>query len=178
MNVDELMKYAYKPPHSLFRYRHIGDLKIEGGRPDRGTFYNVSQGDMAGISKPLSNPPYIKTQRSDIKAYIDQAHLIVTLLCSHLDAQLHLGPSILTSLQPVTSHPKPHHVCYASHPPSGSAIISLGDAMVEWSSGILRSNMQRVAFAPGLQAQAPRYGLAFLVRRADVPMKRLSRGAV
>jgi isopenicillin N synthase-like dioxygenase len=49
--------------------------------------------------------------------------------------------------------------------------------MVEWSAGILRSNMHRVTFAPGEQAQVPRVSLAYLVRpRGDAPMKRLSGG--
>jgi isopenicillin N synthase-like dioxygenase len=49
--------------------------------------------------------------------------------------------------------------------------------MVEWSAGILRSNIHRVTFAPGEEAEGPRYSLAYLVRpRGNVPMKRLSGG--
>ena len=60
-------------------------------------------------------------------------------------------------------------------PQPGCAIVSLGDAMVEWSAGILRSNMHRVTFAPGEQGTVTRYSLAYLVRPdGDAPMKRLA----
>lgn len=59
-------------------------------------------------------------------------------------------------------------------PEPGCAIVNLADAMVEWSAGILRSNMHRVTFAPGEQGKVPRYSLAYLVRPGgDAPMKRL-----
>jgi len=49
--------------------------------------------------------------------------------------------------------------------------------MVEWSAGILRSNMHRVTFAPGEQGKMTRYSLAYLVRPdGNALMKRLSGG--
>jgi isopenicillin N synthase-like dioxygenase len=60
-------------------------------------------------------------------------------------------------------------------PRPGCAIINIGDALVEWSGGILRSNMHRVTYAPGAQAECTRYSLAYLVRaNKDVSMKRLT----
>ena len=60
-------------------------------------------------------------------------------------------------------------------PVPGCAIVNLGDAMVEWSAGILRSNMHRVTFAPGEQGKVDRYSLAYLVRAVgDASMRRLS----
>ena len=62
-------------------------------------------------------------------------------------------------------------------PEPGCALINLGDAMVEWSGGILRSNIHRVTYAPGNQKNSVRYSLAYLVRPgANVPMKRLTGG--
>jgi isopenicillin N synthase-like dioxygenase len=62
-------------------------------------------------------------------------------------------------------------------PVPGCAIVNIGDAMVEWSAGILRSNMHRVTFAPGEQGKVSRYSLAYLVRPdGDMSMKRLSGG--
>jgi isopenicillin N synthase-like dioxygenase len=62
-------------------------------------------------------------------------------------------------------------------PQPGCAIVNLGDAMVEWSGGVLRSNMHRVTYAPGEQGDTTRYSLAYLVRPfGDAPMKRLSGG--
>ncbi|KAL1966121.1 hypothetical protein VTN77DRAFT_4869 [Rasamsonia byssochlamydoides] len=57
------------------------------------------------------------------------------------------------------------------------AIVNFGDAMVEWSAGILHSNMHRVIFAPGKQAQVTRYSLAYLMQlNSNALMKRLSEG--
>ena len=59
-------------------------------------------------------------------------------------------------------------------PEPGCAILNLGDAMVEWSGGILRSNLHRVFFAPGAQAEHERYSLAYAIRpEGAVSMKRL-----
>ena len=43
-------------------------------------------------------------------------------------------------------------------------IVNLGDAMVQWSGGRLRSNVHRIRYAPGEQQHVDRYSLAFLVR--------------
>ena len=60
-------------------------------------------------------------------------------------------------------------------PKKGCAIINLGDAMVEWSGGILRSNLHRVFFAPGEQATHERYSLAYAIRPEGViSMNRLA----
>jgi len=64
-------------------------------------------------------------------------------------------------------------------PQPNCAIVSLGDAMVEWSGGILRSNMHRVTYGPGPQAECVRYSAAYLARPAlDVPMRRVGGGNV
>lgn len=211
----------------LPRYKHIGNLKIEDGRPDRVEFYNVGQDDMTGlVSKPLTNPPCIEAHRPAIKSYMEQAHFIVSLICSHLDSQLGLAPGTLASLQQMSSpsgtslrmlryppqppddqrtsllghtdigtltilfnitgglqllapgaDPRDERSWFYIKPVPGCAIVNLGDAMVEWSAGILRSNMHRVTFAPGEQGKVTRYSLAYLVRpNGDAPMKRLSGG--
>ncbi|KAI1452443.1 putative oxidoreductase [Annulohypoxylon moriforme] len=226
MDVDELMKYAYKPPHSLFGYKEAGNLKIEDGRPDRVEFYNVGRDDMMGVSAPLSNPPCIEKARPALKSYMEQAHSIVKLICATLDSQLQLPSGTLASLQPLDKPsgtalrllrylPQPttdRRTSLLGHtdigsltilfnitgglqllspgadptddanwryvkPAPGCAIVNLGDAMVEWSAGVLRSNMHRVTFAPGAQGQIPRYSHAYLVRpQAEAPMKRLAGG--
>lgn len=50
------------------------------------------------------------------------------------------------------------------------ALINIGDTMVEWTGGLLRSSLHRVVTAPGAQANVPRQSLAYLVR----PMKEAS----
>ncbi|KUJ12177.1 Clavaminate synthase-like protein [Mollisia scopiformis] len=223
MDIGDLAQYAYHPPHSLFGYKKLGDIKIKDGRPDRLTFYNISQDDMTGIAKPMSHPPCVESHRADVWDFMNQAHSIIELICSHLDTQLRLPLGTLASMQPM-SLPSGTALRLLQYPPQpesdrrtsllghtdirtltilfnltggfqillpgrdatdnsawmyvkpepGYAIINLGDAMVEWSGGILRSNMHRVTFAPGEQSKLPRYSLAYLVRPdGDAPMKRL-----
>jgi isopenicillin N synthase-like dioxygenase len=58
-------------------------------------------------------------------------------------------------------------------------IVNMGDAMVEWSGGVLRSNLHRVSYAPGDQSQHHRYSVAYLRRPArEADMKRLRGGLV
>lgn len=46
----------------------------------------------------------------------------------------------------------------------GCALINLGDTMVEWTGGVLRSSLHRVVAAPGKQREVTRMSLAYLVR--------------
>ncbi|KAI9667322.1 MAG: hypothetical protein M1821_000137 [Bathelium mastoideum] len=52
-------------------------------------------------------------------------------------------------------------------PVAGHAICNLGDAMVEFSGGKLRSGKHRVVAAPGEQAKVERYSLVYFVRPED-----------
>ncbi|PWY73897.1 Clavaminate synthase-like protein [Aspergillus sclerotioniger CBS 115572] len=49
-------------------------------------------------------------------------------------------------------------------PEPGCALINVGDTLVEWTGGILRSSLHRVVTAPGEQARVARQSLAYLVR--------------
>lgn len=199
-------------------------MKLADGRPDRLSFYTISQDDMLGNTPVRANPSPIESNRASISTYMNDAYKVCTLICTHLERHLHLVPGTLSALQPqncpsgtglrmlryepqppedrqtsLTGHtdigsmtvlfnvtgglqilPPGHDSADDSawayiRPKPGCAIVNLGDAMVEWSAGILRSNMHRVTWAPGDQAKAMRYSLAYLVRPAsDCPMKRLS----
>jgi len=64
-------------------------------------------------------------------------------------------------------------------PEPGCALINMGDAMVEWSGGLLRSDLHRVTYAPGQQAESVRYSIAYLVRpQRNVVMRPLEFGDV
>ncbi|RSL67355.1 hypothetical protein CEP53_003006 [Fusarium sp. AF-6] len=52
-------------------------------------------------------------------------------------------------------------------PLPGHAIINLGDAMVKFSNGHLKSAKHRVVSAPGAQSQVDRYSLVYFLRPAD-----------
>ena len=59
-------------------------------------------------------------------------------------------------------------------PQQGCAIVNLGDTIVEWTSGVLRSSLHRVVNPPGQQAAVTRQSLAYLVRPArEKTMQRL-----
>ncbi|KAF2679915.1 Clavaminate synthase-like protein [Lentithecium fluviatile CBS 122367] len=64
-------------------------------------------------------------------------------------------------------------------PMRGCAIINLGDAMVKFSAGILRSNLHRVVAPPGRQGDLVRYSLVYFSRpEYEVKMKRVEGGLV
>ena len=59
-------------------------------------------------------------------------------------------------------------------PTPGCLVVNLGDAMVQWTGGLLRSNCHRINFAPGEQRLIDRYSLAILVRpERDASMRRM-----
>jgi len=60
-------------------------------------------------------------------------------------------------------------------PLAGHAIINLGDALVKFTNGLLRSNVHRVDPPMGLQKVAQRYSLVYFSRpRDDVLLKRVN----
>jgi isopenicillin N synthase-like dioxygenase len=52
-------------------------------------------------------------------------------------------------------------------PLPGHAIVNLGDALVKFTAGILRSNVHRVVPPPGEQANLTRYSLVYFARPED-----------
>ncbi|KAI8630760.1 Clavaminate synthase-like protein [Xylariaceae sp. FL1651] len=61
-----------------------------------------------------------------------------------------------------------------ARPQPGCLIVNMGDAMTQWTGGILRSNMHRVIHAPGAQRFVDKYTVAYLARpERDASMKRL-----
>ena len=61
----------------------------------------------------------------------------------------------------------------------GSAIVNLGDALVTFTAGILRSDVHRVAPAPPPQDGVERFSLVFFIRpEDDVVLQRLKGGLI
>ena len=51
--------------------------------------------------------------------------------------------------------------------------------MVQWTGGVLRSNMHRVVPPPGVQAECERYSIAYVLKPpADARMERLKSGRI
>lgn len=64
-------------------------------------------------------------------------------------------------------------------PIPGSCVVNLGDAMVTFTAGILRSNVHRVVPAPGAQERSVRNSLVFFTRPEDkVVLRRLKGGII
>ncbi|KAK5457990.1 hypothetical protein LTS15_004069 [Exophiala xenobiotica] len=64
-------------------------------------------------------------------------------------------------------------------PVPGCAIINLGDAMVKFTAGRLRSNLHRVVTPPGAQKDEVRYSLVYFCRPGhDVKLGRLQGGDI
>jgi isopenicillin N synthase-like dioxygenase len=103
-----------------------------------------------------------------------------TSLLGHTDiGSLTILFNVLGGLQLLTpgSDPRGEANWKYIKPQPGCAIINLGDAMVEWSGGVLRSNMHRITYAPGKQGEVARYSHAYLIRpEGDASMKRLNGG--
>ncbi|KAL4919826.1 hypothetical protein BDW62DRAFT_216697 [Aspergillus aurantiobrunneus] len=59
-------------------------------------------------------------------------------------------------------------------PLRGHAIVNLGDAMVKFTNGLLRSNIHHVVSPPGRQVDSTRYSLVYFSRpEDDIPLRRL-----
>lgn len=52
-------------------------------------------------------------------------------------------------------------------PLPGHAVVNLGDAMVKFTAGVLRSNLHRVVNPPGEQAETTRMSLVYFARPED-----------
>jgi isopenicillin N synthase-like dioxygenase len=64
-------------------------------------------------------------------------------------------------------------------PQPGCVVVNVGDALVEWTGGLLHSNLHRATFAPGLQGECVRHSIAYLIRpERNVSMRRLAGGRI
>ncbi|BAE65987.1 unnamed protein product [Aspergillus oryzae RIB40] len=64
-------------------------------------------------------------------------------------------------------------------PEPGHALVNIGDTLVEWTGGLLRSSLHRVLTAPGEQALVGRQSVAYLMRpRNSASMQRLKGGII
>ena len=49
-------------------------------------------------------------------------------------------------------------------PESGHAIVNIGDSMVQWTGGVLRSKWHRVVPPPGMQSGVSRFSMAYVLK--------------
>jgi len=85
------------------------------------------------------------------------------------------GLQVLPPASP--SEPSPEW-CYVK-PLPGHCIVNLGDAMVKFTNGLLRSNLHRVVAPPGEQVNSTRYSLVYFARPGDeVPLRRVEGSSI
>jgi isopenicillin N synthase-like dioxygenase len=64
-------------------------------------------------------------------------------------------------------------------PLPGHCIVNLGDSLVKFTNGLLRSNIHRVISSPGAQADLTRYSVVYFSRpEDDIVLKRLEGSSV
>jgi isopenicillin N synthase-like dioxygenase len=120
-------------------------------------------GDQIRIVKSPPQPP--SDYRTALGKHTDFGS--ITILFNRLGGLQILPPS---SLVPAGQEPEWTYV----KPLAGHCIVNLGDAMVKFTNGLLRSNIHRVVSPPGEQAKETRYSLVYFARPEDeVVLKRL-----
>lgn len=109
----------------------------------------------------------------------------VTVLFNRLGGLQVRLPEHISPLEPMSASPPPTDVekklCEDGwtyvRPLPGHCIVNLGDALVKFSDGALRSNIHRVVAPPGEQGSVTRYSLVYFCRpEDDVLLKSLIEG--
>ncbi|KAG9186264.1 hypothetical protein G6011_02820 [Alternaria panax] len=99
----------------------------------------------------------------------------VTVLFNRLGGLQVRLPKHISPLEPMSTSPLPTDVekklCEDGwtyvRPLPGHCIVNLGDALVKFSDGALRSNIHRVVAPPGEQGSVTRYSLVYFCRPED-----------
>lgn len=124
---------------------------------------NQLSGDQVRIVK--SPPQAPSDQKTALGKHTDFGS--ITVLFNRLGGLQILPPPSLT---PAGQQPQWTYV----KPLPGHCIVNLGDAMVKFTNGLLRSNIHRVVSPPGEQAKEIRYSLVYFARpEEDVVLKQL-----
>ncbi|CAO2653900.1 Nn.00g106330.m01.CDS01 [Neocucurbitaria sp. VM-36] len=109
----------------------------------------------------------------------------VTVLFNRLGGLQVRLPESISPAPPTSTSPPPtdieQRLCENGwayvRPLPGHCIVNLGDALVKFSNGILRSNIHRVVAPPGEQGSVTRYSLVYFCRpEDDIVLKRLVEG--
>jgi len=118
---------------------------------------NGPSGDQVRFVIAPPQPP--QDQRAALGAHSDFGS--VTLLFNRLG-----GLQILPPGAPAKDEAQASDWLYVQ-PLRGHCIVNLGDAMVKFTRGVLRSNVHRVVNPPGEQAGEVRYSLVYFARPED-----------
>ena len=144
-------------------------LDVKLGLP-KGTLSSLQRPDQSSgtVVRMIRYPPQTPHDHgSSLLGHTDYG--TITMLCNVLGG-LQILPPGATHEDSNWQYVKPEPDC---------VLINLGDALVEWTGDILRSNEHRVVAAPGQQAEYVRFSVAYLVRpQRKVLMNRLIGGYI
>jgi isopenicillin N synthase-like dioxygenase len=147
----------------------LGILDMQLGLP-KGSLASLQRTDQASGTtvRMIRYPPKsVHDQGSSLLGHTDYGS--ITMLCNVLGG-LQILPPGASNEDANWQYVKPEPNC---------VIINLGDALVEWTGDILRSNEHRVIAPPGKQADYARFSIVYLVRpERKVSMKRLIGGII
>ncbi|PYH38799.1 oxidoreductase [Aspergillus neoniger CBS 115656] len=188
---ETLKSYTYKPP-DFMRYKGIGSIKTDNGDVDFIHAYSLSQDEVLGKSSHSRlHPDVINTSKEQLRRFIEHAHSVLDEVLAQLDSCLEIEPQTLEALGPLNQESDSGlQVLPAGcenlkenwryiKPEPGCAVVNVGDTLVEWTGGVLRSSLHRVVTAPGDQAKVQRESVAYLVRaKRTASLQRLKGGII
>jgi isopenicillin N synthase-like dioxygenase len=131
----------------------------------------ASSGDQVRFVKAPPQPPL--DRKTALGAHTDFGS--VTVLFNRVGGLMVRLPKGFSPVPPTSSEGEPGSFAGAEdgeewvyvNPLPGHCIINLGDALVKFSAGLLRSNIHRVVSPPGAQAATTRYSLVYFSRPED-----------
>lgn len=128
-------------------------------------------------SQNSANPAPNQPETASLGAHTDFGSL--TLLFNRLGGLQVLLPPTIAADNASSEAPSVAGTWAYVRPLPGHAIVNLGDAMVKFSGGILRSNIHRVVTPPGKQAACSRLSIVYFMRPGDdFILKRLEGGII
>ena len=102
----------------------------------------------------IHNPPQLNHDRhTSLPAHTDGGS--ITILFTRVGGLQLLPPGADGSQESAWRWVKPQPGC---------AIINIGDSMLQWTGGLLKSAFHRVQYAPGAQANLDRYSMGYFLK--------------
>ncbi|KAJ4194760.1 hypothetical protein NW759_016476 [Fusarium solani] len=184
--LGEKDKYNVNKSGSQFDYKATGTVKLtdRDRRPDTTEFFNIGKDHLLGFTETWSYPKVIEEHRQLLKDFTEDdpsgSHVRLTKKTAHPDIQDGIGLPSHTDFGSVTvlfnwlgglqiESRTPGRVGEWEYvrPVPGHAIINLGDAMVKFTNGALKSAKHRVVPIPGEQRELDRISVVYFVRLAN-----------
>ena len=146
---------------AILLLHHLGD-QLKFSTKHLGLMHSIAKPSMTTVRLIHMPPQPAEDRRASLFGHTDNGS--ITILFNVISGLQILPPGV------------PNEECNWRwvRPEPGFAIVNLGDALVQWSGGILRSNFHRVVNPAGQQAECDRYSFAYVLKPDnDAPMRKL-----